>query len=326
MNAPYFVELLSGNGEVRSRHRQDSLPIRIGRGYDNDVILDDPFVAAHHALVDLTAEGGLVVKDLGSHNGIIYRDSRRTEAEIDGDSIFFIGQSYLRVRGADYTVAGEMKDTVSHKWEGWRPALAGLAIIVTLSVLKTWITDINKFEAIRYLSTVAIMLIIGMLWCGMWSFANRLFSGNARLGRHLFILACGIAALEGWSLISTSAAYAFSLETLTRYSSHIAIAIFAAMIFFHLMTVNPLRSRHFALLSIAIALICSGLMLMYNYSSRGLLADELYMSQRYPPFVRLSPDRQVSQLIGNAAALKTLADRERTKSPVTDEMDTEDND
>lgn len=41
--------------------------IRLGRGHDNDVVLDDPFVSAHHARI--YRQGGTYrVEDLGSTN------------------------------------------------------------------------------------------------------------------------------------------------------------------------------------------------------------------------------------------------------------------
>jgi hypothetical protein len=41
MKPPYFLEILAENGDVQHRQRIATLPIRIGRGYDNDFILDD---------------------------------------------------------------------------------------------------------------------------------------------------------------------------------------------------------------------------------------------------------------------------------------------
>ncbi|UUZ47942.1 FHA domain-containing protein [Massilia sp. B-10] len=34
------------------RHRVDTLPIRLGRGYDNDFIIDDAYAAPQHALIE----------------------------------------------------------------------------------------------------------------------------------------------------------------------------------------------------------------------------------------------------------------------------------
>jgi len=48
---PYFVELLTRDKHLKTRHRFEQLPIRIGRSYDNDLILDDPYIAPNHAIL-----------------------------------------------------------------------------------------------------------------------------------------------------------------------------------------------------------------------------------------------------------------------------------
>ena len=318
MRAPFFVEVLSRNKEVRHRHQVDSLPIRIGRGYDNDCILDDPHTSAHHAVIDAEADGALVIRDLGSNNGIIHKGLRQAELSIDGNAIFRLGHTNLRVRSADFPVADEIRDTTFHNWEGWPPALAGLALLVCLAAVGTWVDDANKFEATRYLIAIAVMLFLGMIWCGIWSFAGRLFGGNARLGRHLFILGCGFAVLELWSLVSAVTAFAFSWEVITRYGVHVEIAIFATMIFFHLLNINPNRTRFFAGTSIILGVLGSGLMLMINYNGDGRLANELFMDVRLPTALRLSSDKQVAQFMSGAAGLKTKVDKDRVKPIIGD--------
>ena len=65
MKAPYFIEILARNGDVLHRHKVAALPIRLGRSYDNDIILDDAHSAAAHAIVDANEQGELVLRDLG---------------------------------------------------------------------------------------------------------------------------------------------------------------------------------------------------------------------------------------------------------------------
>lgn len=323
MRCPFFVEVLSRNKEVRYRHQVDSLPIRIGRSYDNEFILDDPHTSAHHAIIDKTPDNELMIRDLGTRNGIIHKGLRQKELQIDGKTIFRLGHTNLRVRSSDYPVADEIADTTFYNWEGWPPALAGLSLIVCLTVVGTWAGDTDKFEATRYLIAIATALCLGMIWCGFWSFANRLFGGNARLGRHLFILGCGLAALESWDLVSATIAFALSLQIFTRYGAHVEIAIIAAMVFFHLLNIKPGRTRLSAVISIILAVFGSGLMLMINYHINGRLANELFMHERLPLAARLSPDKPVSQIISDAARLKTRVDEERLKSVSGDEADIE---
>ncbi|NVN92781.1 MAG: FHA domain-containing protein [Desulfuromonadales bacterium] len=326
MNAPFFCEILSGNRDVRHRQRVDSLPIRIGRAYDNEVILDDPHISAHHAVVERGDDGGMVIRNADSRNGILHKRRRHTELPIDGSTVFKLGHVSLRVRCSDFQVADEIRDTTLHNWEGWPPALAGLSLIVCVAGLGSWFDTTEKFEAAPFLMAIVAAVCLGMVWCGMWAFTNRLFGGNVRLGRHLFILGCGYTALEIWNLLSSAVAYGLSWEQFTRYGSHGAIALFAVMVFFHLRNIKPGHKRSFMVASIMVALLCSGVKLMVNYRFNGILADELVMYERFPPLLRLSPDKPVTRLINDGAKLKAVVDRERDKTVAGDESDSDDQD
>ncbi|WP_308789158.1 FHA domain-containing protein [Undibacterium terreum] len=323
MSGSYFVEVLASNDEVRHRHQVNALPIRIGRGYDNDFILDDPHTAAHHAVVEQGEDGSLHIRDLGSHNGIVHKGKRLPLISINGNTVVRLGHTNLRVRAADFQVDDELADTTIHGWEGWPPALSGLAIMAMLSALGTWLGDVSKFEAIRYLMAIAYVLSGGLIWSGVWAFANRLFGGHARFGRHLFIAGCGMAAMEVWSLFSATTAYALSLEILSRYGSHVVIAITAAMVYFHLITINPRHPRRIATTALILGLIGSGLMLMMNFQRYGQAADELYMAQILPPSLRLSQDKPVDQFINEAKNLKEKVDADRSKAVSHDDLDTD---
>lgn len=318
MNAPYFIEVLNRNGDVRHRHRLEALPIRLGRGYDNDFILDDRHTSAHHAIIDLAENGEMEIRDLGSRNGVVCKGRRRDQMSIDGNTVFRLGHTNLRVRPADFPVADEMKDTTLHGWEGWPPALTGLGLFLMLTVTSVWYSNTEQFEAVRYITAFIGLLALGLLWCGGWSLANRLSSGQTRFGRHFFIVSSGLVVVEVVSLVCAVAAYAFSAEVLTRYASHIALAIVAGMVYFHLRTINPMRMRRFVLVSVFLSIAGSGLMLIFNYQNSGHLADELYMSDLFPPALRLSSDKSVDQFLSEAKGLKGRIDVERSKEVSSD--------
>jgi len=314
MKAPYYIEILAANGDVERRQRIDALPIRIGRGYDNDFILDDAHTAPAHAIVEDDGTGGLLLRDLGSQNGVIHLGQRQAQVALGGNSIVRLGHTRLRVRASDHPVAPELSDTTMHNWEGLRPAMAGLAMIGASAAFSNWLGDAEAFDPISYLMVIASALGAGLVWAAIWAVANRLFGLTARFGRHLFIIGCGLLAMEAWELGSNVAAYAFSLEVLTRYGRHMFIVIVCAMIYYHLCTIKPQHPRRFGLVSVVLAIIGSTLILLSNLQISGRLADELYMSAIYPPALRLSPDHATDAFFRDAAALQRGADAERGKS------------
>jgi hypothetical protein len=71
-------------------HRMPRELLSIGRGEDNDVLLDDPTVHRYHALIQRTPDALFLIKDLAGPdgNGVTVNNERVTEAHLlDGDRI-----------------------------------------------------------------------------------------------------------------------------------------------------------------------------------------------------------------------------------------------
>jgi hypothetical protein len=325
MSAPYFVETLARNGDVLHRHQVDALPIRLGRGYDNDFIVDDAHCAARHAIIESDQDGRMVLRDLGTRNGVIHQGKRKTSLVMGGDTVVRLGHTTLRVRPADFPVAAEQLDRTMHSWEGGMPGLVGLFLIGAFSLFTVWLNDTQSFQLIRYLQALAYGIGAGLVWGGAWAFANRLFGRHARLGRHLFIFGCGLAAVTTFKMVSSLLAYSFSLEPLTRYGSHVAILLAAGMLYFHLSTVKPNNARRFAVTCLILAMLGSGLTLISNEQRSGRLGDELYMSVLLPPSMRVARDHNVDEFMGKVNVMKARLDSERVKK-IKDNGATEEDD
>lgn len=324
MIGPFFIETLARNGDVLHRHRVNTLPITIGRGYNNDFILDDAHTAATHAVVELAEDGGLVMRDLGSQNGIVVHGKRESSVPINGTTVVRLGHTRLRVRDAAFPVEAEVTDTTMHAWEGGIPALAGLALIALFVGVTEALSSTGSFQAIRYLLVIATGIGFGLVWSGVWALANRLFGGHARLGRHLFILGTGLVAMGAWKTVSGVLAYAWSAEVFTRYGNHVIMLILVTMIYNHLRTIKPHKPRAFISSCAIFLALGSGLILMRNYENAGRMRDELYMSLILPPEVRQSKDHSVDDFMGEAGKMKAAADEARKASKLNKDDEGED--
>ncbi|HZX26059.1 MAG TPA: FHA domain-containing protein [Telluria sp.] len=323
MKGPFYVETLARNGDVLHRHAIAQLPIRIGRGYDNDYILDDAYAAPRHAVVEEGPDGGLLLRDLGSVNGIVHRGRRRDALALDGHTVVRMGHTTLRIRAADFDVGPELVDRTRHGWEGALPGLAGALLILVSWIGARWANDPSAFQPLRYILQGASVLGVALAWSGAWTLANNMFARQTRLGRHLFITGCFLAAMTLYGAVSSVLAYAFSLEGLVRYDRLVVVALAALAIFYHLSTVKPAYRHRYRAVSITLAVAGCGLVLLSNYLRSGRLADEPYMAVLLPPAVRVSPDHSVDDFIGRAQSLKARLDVERTRK-VRDLDDDED--
>ena len=324
MIAPYYIEVLARNGDVLSRQRCDALPVTIGRGYDNDIILDDAHTAPHHAVLEAQEDGTLLLRDAGSQNGIVLHGKRQQSVPVNGTTIVRLGHTRLRVRDAGFPVEQEVTDTTMHAWEGGVPAVAGVALIALFVGVDQALTDTESFQAIKYLLTIATGLGAGLVWSGVWALINRLFGGHARLGRHLFILGAGLIAIGAWKTVSSVLAFAWSAEVFTRYGKHAIILIACGMVYFHLRTIRPHYSPHRLVTACALLLGAgSGLVLMSNLQNNGQAADEPYMSLLLPPEIRQSRNHSVDDFFGDAARLRQAADADRREAIPDDDNDDE---
>ncbi|MDN4036491.1 FHA domain-containing protein [Massilia sp. YIM B02443] len=308
---PWTIETLARNGEVLQRQRVNTLPIRMGRAYDNDFIVDDDYAAPHHALVDAGPDGKLLLRDLGTRNGIVHKKRRVKELAMGGDTVVRMGHTTLRIRPASHPVPPELRDRTMHGWEGVVPGLAGILLTALCALLAAWLTDRNNIELQRYVQWPAAAIGVGLVWSGLWAFGNRLFGRRARLGRHYFIFGCGLATLLCVRLLASVVAYAWSLEWVTGYASHAAVVTLAGMIYFHLATVTPQLRRRLRIVCAVLAVIVSILVLAGNQQQHGLMADELYMPVLLPPELRASPDAPVAEYINQVGAMKKEIDAER---------------
>lgn len=85
VNESAFLERVGEDGDPFSIHTS---PLGIGRQSDNDVVLKDPSISRHHAVVERRGPGEYVIRDLGALNGVLVNHMRKPEVTLkDGDLI-----------------------------------------------------------------------------------------------------------------------------------------------------------------------------------------------------------------------------------------------
>ncbi len=70
--------------------------VRIGRGVDNDIRLENDSVSKHHASIHKATDGRFVVQDLASGNGIFVNGNRVDSAELKPGDVIEFGEVHLK--------------------------------------------------------------------------------------------------------------------------------------------------------------------------------------------------------------------------------------
>jgi pSer/pThr/pTyr-binding forkhead associated (FHA) protein len=188
-------------GGVRTWHRLGDAPVTLGRGFANDLILDDPYVDARHARIAMDESGSPLIEDLGSVNGLIADHTRlsgrvplRPGAEVR------VGRTMLRFRDADEPVSPAIADVslvpaVSIKRVAEPPAVlpqrARLASTVSQGARTTWarlltvgvaasaiavyswLGSSERSSASEALYAALAFSAMLAVWAGIWAVASR---------------------------------------------------------------------------------------------------------------------------------------------------------
>ena len=208
MDRVIWVETLGRHG-VTHRQRFERLPITIGRGYGNDVVLDDPHADATHVRISAAEDGTLIIEDLGTVNG----------TRIDGRELR-IGRTQLRVATADQPVPAALpavpQGPVARFATSRRAALLVPLIGTALLMLQAWLSDSQNDEAaVAGFAVLAALMIAG--WAGGWALAGRMTIHQPRFLAHqvvawsALILTFAVSMLFGWADFFTESS---ALETL----------------------------------------------------------------------------------------------------------------
>ncbi len=312
-----WVEILSRlHHDVAARYRFIDTPITVGRAYDNDVVVDDPHVAAHHLRITRSENGALVAEDLDSLNGL-YVDrvrQKRKEVTLDEGHELRIGATVLRVRTATHEVPAEQP--MKHGLAYWPSAIACIVGVFALAALDLWLSETAEPKAIRYFTPLLILTVAVTVWTTAWSVVTRVFTGHARFGLHFLIVAAGLLAYSVYSQIAEVGAFAWSWTSLATTSYVIAWLALGGICFAHLLAIN--RARRPLKVIIAAVLAAAGIAMqtLKQNEYRSTYGQPVTLNRLEPPALRMVAPQHEAAFFTDSTALRPKLDKARTEEPI----------
>lgn len=312
-----WVEILSRHRDVAARFRFAGSEVRIGRGYDNDVVVDDPYVAARHVRVFRDEAGRLVAEDTGSANGMFLdRDKgRHARIVIDGERPIRIGHTYVRIREASHAVPHERPGTPQGRVLPTALAAALGVAILAVEAASTWMAETGEPKASTYLLPLLSLAALIAGWVAVWSVLSRIFSGRARFERNLVIALSAVLVFSLYNELAQFSAFALTWRTPVRYDYVAMWCILAAACFLHLREVGPSRLKLKAGLVVALLALAVAVQTLTRSEAFDDTGRQSSLRRLMPPTLRLSPVRDESAFFAEIEQLKTRLDRDRTEEP-----------
>jgi hypothetical protein len=314
---PAVIEILNRSGQVLQRFHYTGGEIRVGRAYDNDIIIGDPFICPHHLLIR-SEQGKLILEDLDSVNGTWHQKGRvkLREAEFHQGELVQLGHSQLRFQSIDSELAPAWRDTARHGLfsllgRPWTLPLAGVLCVLALALDKM-IDSPGELVPAVLASQLLYPLLGVMLWSGFWSLLNQLIAHRANFRIHLSIAALAVAALfinaEGVPL----AGFAFGWSALVGWVNMLGqITILGVALIAHMKFATHGRTRILALGSGLLATMLIAIPQYGQISQNKEFSSLPRLSPLLkPPVTRLVKGVSVDQFIERAEGLRQDLERE----------------
>jgi pSer/pThr/pTyr-binding forkhead associated (FHA) protein len=325
-----LVEILGQHGHVQLRERivlrNGQRTFSIGRSMKADVTLDDDYVAAMHALVEITTDGTIRVRDLGTVNGVVVAGKRchgSQDLEV-ADGLLQIGHTRLRVRTIHETLRPEKSDQLRPSSILRDPAwVAGVSALVSGVQLAyaSWL------GAPRDLTTVIVTaLISGALaagaWVAFWALLSRVMQGEWRWLRHAAIFLGIVAVFVALNGILEMGWFVFALPQWNTRTAWVGAVALGCALFLHLIYASNLTVRRAALMACIIPALSGGTGQWVQ--ARHQMRDVNYIAASvriYPPLLRLRATGTIESYFDSAATLRDAADKTRKAIRAEDEDD-----
>jgi hypothetical protein len=306
-----MVELLDADGRVQQAWDVRQWPLRLGRALDNDVVLHDAHTAAHHALLDVDAQGRVQISAGASRNGVRIEEGRSTLTLAAGQRTtlaplarWHLGNHTLRVRQLADPLPDEQPLSLASAPASRWPTLVLLALTALWTGASLWLENNPDASWERYLPEIAALGGAAALWAGLWGLASKIFNRHFVLMPHLRLLLAYGLAIGVCQLALSLLAYAADWAWASRIREPVAWALGAAMIAHHLRLVLPARARriNLALGTACVLGIASSMALSWQRTDR--FFDELYATTLPPPSWRVAPAQPADVLIDELRRLE----------------------
>jgi hypothetical protein len=316
-----LIELLDGSGHCVRQHDVQAWPVRLGRALDQDLVLSDPFVAPHHATLELAPDNTLMLRVAADALGGV-RIAKTTHASGTllplpaNCSPLHIGQSILRVRQAQDSLPAQrplpLHRTALPAW-----ALTAGLLLLVLQAASHWVGLDPGADSTAWLSMLVTWPLALAGWCAAWALLSKLFQGRFEFFAHVRVLLPWLLASVALGLVLPSAAAASGWPWLWRSVSGINVLLMAGLVYQHLALVLPNHTRRVGLAVVATTVLGSAISMMWAYRATDRLSRAPYMSTLPLPMLHVAstttPELLVQELTPVAEQLKRRVRKARAE-------------
>jgi len=190
--------------------RKDS--ISIGRAFDNDIVIHDTFIDAHH-LILTNEEGHWTIEDQQSENGTFFIQEGKTinSKSIESGEEILIGKTRLRFFSENHIVTPtkslNLKRSFLKEIDNTRCFWFSLIGMITIYIYSGYMENTDELTAIKTTLGLFMWILLCIGWSAIWSLMGKIIKQKARFPLHLSISCFFLALLVPLDNIITHIGY-----------------------------------------------------------------------------------------------------------------------
>jgi hypothetical protein len=315
MAAVVFVETLGRHGQVTSRVRLDGFPAQIGRGYANQVIIDDPFLDAVHARLECDEAGRLTLFRLGSVSGASASAPERFAIDPRRGLELTLGHTRLRLRTAEFEPEPTRIDPFARIGvDRWLDSPRRLLLTLNTSLLGVLAASYlaSRESYLGSLDDVVGGVTALLIWSGLWALGTRVVHHRGRWLGHM------AAAAAAWLTVVVATAaleYARFLWSdsglLSALGRGIPTVLMAAAVCLHMLVAGTRNPRRLLMPMLVAGLLGLGFALAEKASEGSKYSGRMDTQISLKPLpAALIPGTDAEQFFEHSRALQQRIDEQ----------------
>lgn len=309
------VEQAARGHRSSGHHRFEGRCVRIGRAYDNDLIIDEIHVSPHHAELRCDDEGIWWLYDLDSNNGLMDRRHQRRQSplRIDSGDEIWLGKAHLRFYDPQHPVeaAINLGATETLLYSLTNPVLA-LVIVACAIVLLTgieWQQTFKPFRWKEFLPEAIGLPLSAFIWASIWAGVGRLLKHDSRFVAQIIVSFAYLIAMQLWLIVTAIVAFNSSsfvvLKTLFYGGGGV---LFAVLLAFNMRIATSLGARQRVYYANGMAWILVALIVVFaEYGGRERFGQPQYVNLMFPPAMRVAPSVSAGRYETDSARVFSFA-------------------
>jgi hypothetical protein len=290
-----IIEECTRNGIHLCFHRVNALPVRLGRAFNNDIVIADPYVSPVHLIIE-KGEHGWIAVDQGTKNGSFTgKDMKINEtAELVSGDLVTIGRTQLRFWSPEHTVPRELnlpaQQSISRRVVV--PVLSVITLIGVSAVLTMhqFLDNATRIKAITFFASALPYLFFPFLWAGTCACAGFIVRRRANFALQLIVSNCALFCILALTSLVGYVDY-FTCSTtaadVTQYAGITMITVL--LLFLNLSITTGIADLRRAIISAIIGIGIIATVALTDYAARfeKRITPE-YSQSLKPPYAKIA--------------------------------------